>query len=55
VKPGKIITRNTVPFIYKDYHIEAKNDKGEVVYSNVFTGLDLGNLKFKIVIPSASK
>jgi hypothetical protein len=55
VKPGETIKRETVPGVLSHYLIEARNDKGEVVYSKVFTDLELYNVKFKIVISPSSE
>jgi hypothetical protein len=55
VKPGETIKRETVPAVSADYLIEARDAKGEVVYSKVFTNLDLSKVKDKIVISPSSE
>jgi hypothetical protein len=55
VKPGETIERETVPAVLPRYLIEARNDKGEVVYSKVFTIREISKAKEKIVISPSSE
>jgi hypothetical protein len=55
VKPGETIKRETVPLVVERCLIEARNDKGEVVYFKVFTTSEISKAKYKIVIPPPSK
>jgi hypothetical protein len=54
INPGETIESPTVPFVTSRYLIEAKNVKGEVVYSKVFTDMEIRPFS-KIVIPPPSK
>jgi hypothetical protein len=55
VKPGETIKTETVPAVAERYLIDARNDKGEVVYFKVFTASEISKAKYKIVIPPPSK
>jgi hypothetical protein len=55
VKPGAIIERETFSTPHPDYLIEARNDKGKVVYSKVFTGSEIIKAKHRIVISPPSE
>jgi len=55
VKPGETIKRETVVDVLPDYLVEAQNARGEVVYSKVFSTLELMKVKEKIVISPSSE
>jgi hypothetical protein len=44
------IPPSDAPWAPKKYHFEAKNDRGQIIYSQEFTRDELENIKYKIVI-----
>lgn len=50
VAPGRQIRNKTLLFGYAKYVVQAKNDRGEIVYSKVFTYEEMKQIKWKVVV-----
>jgi hypothetical protein len=50
VQPNQIVEIKDVPGIYSYYLIEAKNNKGDVIYSRNYSASELHDADWKVII-----
>jgi hypothetical protein len=55
VEPNRIVSIEGIPGTLTHYLIEAKNGKGEVIYSKKFSASELHDEKWKVIILPSQK